>query len=178
MKSVCVCLNLHVHIFALVAAFHNRLTLAPPLLGLQAFIVREAEAMIGEPDPNRVMVWFTNRRTKYKKHHGVLPVRDTPSFPPKSLLPLCLAVLLFCARVRCRCCFCCCFFCAAWAHLLLLLLLLCNLRFSPLAQTPPLLLLTPPGIAGETRGRSPRNRREAPARPRQPEAAAVGCGVG
>ena len=91
--------------------------------------MREAEAMIGEPDPNRVMVWFTNRRTKYKKHHGVLPVRDTPSFPPKSLLPLCLAVLLFCARVRCCRCFRCCFFCAAWARLLLLLLLLCNLRF-------------------------------------------------
>ena len=53
----------------------NLLTLAPPLLG-QAFIVREAEAMIGEPDPDRVMMWFTNRRTKYKKHHGVLPVRD------------------------------------------------------------------------------------------------------
>ena len=48
----------------------------PSAVCAQAFLLREAEAMVGEPDPNRVMVWFTNRRTKYKKVHGVLPVRE------------------------------------------------------------------------------------------------------
>ena len=47
----------------------------PSAVCAQAFLLREAEAMVGEPDPHRVMVWFTNRRTKYKKVHGVLPVR-------------------------------------------------------------------------------------------------------
>ena len=42
--------------------------------------------MVGEPDPNRVMVWFTNRRTKYKKVHGVLPVQSLTL--PALLAPL------------------------------------------------------------------------------------------
>ena len=68
---------LHVYIFALVAAFRKLLTLAPPpaaAVDRQAFIVREAEAMIGEPDPNRVMV---SRHDRYRwKSSGLHSAQD------------------------------------------------------------------------------------------------------
>ena len=63
----------------------------PSAIYAQAFLLREAEAMVGEPDPHRVMVWFTNRRTKYKKVHGVLPVRN--SLLPALLAHLCCLLL-------------------------------------------------------------------------------------
>ena len=57
MKGVCVCLLARVHICSrrCVSQAANPCA-AAAAVDRQAFIVREAEAMIGEPDPNRVMV--------------------------------------------------------------------------------------------------------------------------
>ena len=101
----------------------------------QAFIVREAEAMIGEPDPNRVMVsrhdrcrWRSSGLHSAQDASGIVlrtglvhkpadQVQEAPRraarAPSPPLFPYVFTVLplgfgrlaVLCKRIRCCCCF-------------------------------------------------------------------------